>query len=102
MRRAHSQDPLIHFRISARLYTQMVTAMSDSKSIAKNIHCPTLVLQAGDDHIVSKEKTIAFYGHLSSDDKRLKIYDGWYHELLNESERSQVFAQISDWIFQHI
>ena len=101
MCQSHNADRLIHFLISARLYTEMLRAISESQGLASRIHCPALILQAGDDKIVSREKTELFYKRLGSSDKELEIYEGWYHEILNETERTLVFERISDWVLKH-
>ena len=101
-RLSHARDKLIHFEISARLYTEMLRAMTQGLQMASQIHCPALILQAGDDRIVSREKTSIFFDRLSSTDKELKIYPGWYHEVLNEVERQKAYVQIEQWVLKHI
>lgn len=102
MRRARAEDPLIHFRISARLYTQMTLAIPAALNTASLIKLPALILQAGDDRIVSREKTVEFYRRLSSPDKEIEVYEGWYHEILNEAERQRVFERVLAWISKRI
>jgi alpha-beta hydrolase superfamily lysophospholipase len=34
----------------------------------------------------------------SSEDKQLELYEGLYHEILNEPERDQVMDDITSWI----
>ena len=36
--------------------------------------------------------------HISSEDKTLKIWNGLFHEILNEPEKDIVSAEIIDWI----
>ena len=101
-RLSHARDKLIHFEVSARLYTQMQKGMSQGLEMAERIHCPALVLQAGDDKIVSREKTTLFYERLGSLDKEFQVYQDFYHEVLNESERAKVYARIQQWLLKHI
>ncbi len=96
----HANDPLIHDRISARLYMELVSRIRSSEGAASKIAVPALVLQAGEDHVVSREATEGFYKALSSPDKTLRIFDGLYHEILNETSRQTIFAQIADWLLQ--
>ncbi len=102
MRLLREQDPLIHSKISARLYTEFLQGITEAFKTAPQIQTPMLILQAGDDRIVSKPKTQLFYQRLSSADKELHFYDGWYHELLNEVQRQAVFEKISGWLIKHI
>ncbi len=99
---AFMQDKLVHFGITSRLYTEITKAMPAGLREAPRIHCPVLVAQAGDDRIVLKENTTLFYNALGSEDKQLEIYDGWYHEILNETGREAVFAKIGQWVIQRI
>lgn len=98
----YSKDPYLHDRISTRLYRELVTQMSYRAEIASKLRCPVLVLQAGDDHVVSREKTERFFEELSMLDKTLQILEGQYHEVLNEVERGLLFARIGDWILKHL
>ena len=42
------------------------------------------------------------YGNVSSSDKTLKIYEGLYHEILNEPEQDEVKKDIISWLNSHI
>lgn len=94
----HEDDPLIHDRISARLYTELVARLSTSKDIASRISIPSLVLQAGEDHVVSRKATEGFFESLASADKTLTVFEGLYHEILNETSRQDIFSRIGDWL----
>jgi acylglycerol lipase len=39
-----------------------------------------------------------FYNNAGSTDKTLKLYEGHYHDLLNEVDKEVVMADINDWI----
>jgi alpha-beta hydrolase superfamily lysophospholipase len=42
------------------------------------------------------------YKRVSSEDKILKLYDGFYHEIFNEPKREQVFKDMETWLVAHI
>ena len=42
------------------------------------------------------------YQNASSADKTLKIYEGYYHEILNEPGREQVLADVESWLELHV
>lgn len=94
----YNRDPLIYQRISARLYREFLRLMALAPTIAQSLECPTMVLQAGEDHIVDKEKTFIFYKALACTDKVLHVYPGLYHEILNEGGRQAIFLTISEWL----
>ena len=99
---AYGKDPLIYHKISARLYRELLKLMAQRTAIAQGLRCPVLVMQAGDDRIVDKEKTIAFYKELNTQDKDLKVYPRLYHEILNEAEHLSLIQTISAWISSRI
>ena len=59
---------------------------------------PCLILHGGGDQIVAPDSSKYFYDHISSTDKQLKIYEGLYHEILNEPEKDTVIEDIRLWI----
>jgi lysophospholipase len=95
---AYKKDPQVHHKVSARLYRELSLELKKTTLMAKNISQSVLLLQAGEDQIVSKEASIAFYNSLNSKDKELEIYPSLFHEILNESSRETVFNRIADWI----
>ncbi len=98
----YARDPYIYHRISARLYRELVRTMARREEIAKHIQVPVLIVQAGEDRVVLKDLTVRFFNELSSQDKEIEIYPEFYHEVLNETERSAVYARIGRWILTHI
>jgi len=98
----YKEDPCIDHRISSRLYRELVGAMDRRAQIAERIRIPVLVLQAGEDSIVSKEKSVQFYHELKTADKELEVYDGFYHEILNEIGRDRVLMRIGLWLQKHL
>jgi len=63
---------------------------------------PCLILHGGADQIVTPDASKYFYEHIGSKDKELKIYDGLYHEILNEPEKDTVLEDIHQWIEKRI
>ncbi len=60
--------------------------------------CPCLILHGGADQIVTPNTSKAFYVNIASADKELKIYDGLFHEILNEPEKDVVLEDIRRWL----
>ena len=94
-------DPLVHGRVSARLFTEMVAAMENSLARAKVLSIPTFILHGGDDKLTHPDGSRQFHKEISSRDKELKIYDGFFHEIMNEVEKDRVIADIMNWIDTH-
>ena len=99
---AYNKDLEIDHQISARLYRELVRQIARREEIAKNIHTPVLIVQAGEDKVVLKDRTVQFFNELNFQDKEMEIYPGFYHEVLNEIERPAVYSRIGRWILNHI
>ena len=69
---------------------------------ASNLTCPVLVMQAGSDKIIDKEKTQDFFEGVNSKDKKYIEYDGFLHELWNEKGRALVFQDMYIWLEKHL
>ncbi len=62
------------------------------------ITLPVLILHGTDDKATRPDGSEQFYREAGSADKTLKLYDGYYHDLLNDLGREAVFADIIGWI----
>jgi alpha-beta hydrolase superfamily lysophospholipase len=63
---------------------------------------PLLIIHGSEDRLSNKEGSVFLYKEASSSDKTLKLYDGFYHEIYNEPERAQVFADVETWLARHV
>lgn len=95
---AYSTDPYNEHRVSFRWFEELHTAMQHASLQAGRIRYPILLLQAGADRIVDPDAAAPFIEKVSARDRKIKVYPGFYHELLNEPEREEVLADILEWI----
>ena len=95
---AYKADPLVHDRVSARFFQEFVGAMEKVGGDAHRLTLPSLVLQAGADRLVDPDGSREFFAKITNEDQELKIYEGLYHEIFNEKERGQVFADMERWL----
>jgi lysophospholipase len=98
----YSQDALIHHRISARLYRELIRAIANKQEMAASIHSPVLLLQSGQDVVVDAAAAREFFATLRVADKEIETYDEFYHEILNETGRARVLSRIGLWISDHL
>ena len=59
---------------------------------------PVLILHGTDDKATKPSGSQQFFDTVGSIDKTLKLYEGGYHDLLNDTDREQVMADVSAWI----
>jgi acylglycerol lipase len=62
------------------------------------ITLPVLILHGTDDKATVYRGSEYFHAHAGSADKTLKLYEGHYHDLLNDLGKEQVLEDIAGWI----
>lgn len=97
---AYLADPLVHGKISARLLTDMQNAITYVQSHATALTIPTLMVVAGDDHLVDPSGSQLFFPKLANGIGTWRLYDGFYHELFNERDAERVFSDVRTWLTQ--
>jgi len=102
--KAYLDDPLVHDRITARFFTEFVSAMDATNAGASGIKTPVLMQVAGDDHFVNAQSSKGFFERIPLEDKTLHVYDALYHEIYNETreERDAVIDDLVEWLEAHI
>lgn len=99
---AYKSDPLVHGKISARLLRSMLGAIAYCAQHAGEMQVPTLMLAAGDERVVDVDGARAFYARLPTGTGELHVYDAMYHEIFNEPQAAQVFADLKRWLEAHL
>lgn len=66
------------------------------------ITLPLLILHGTDDKATRPDGSQQFFDEAGSSDKTLKLYDGHYHDLLNDFGRDSVMADILGWIGERV
>jgi alpha-beta hydrolase superfamily lysophospholipase len=97
---AYRADPLVRDRISARLARFMATAGPGVIRRAARWKTPTLLLYAGQDHVVRPAGSQAFARAAPPQWVQAQAFPMHYHELFNELESAPVFETLHDWLVQ--
>jgi acylglycerol lipase len=94
-----NNDPLIEGESEP---TQTARVMIDAASRLHQefplIKLPLLILHGTDDKATNPSGSRFFYDTAGSTDKTLKLYEGHYHDLLNDLDKEIVMADITNWI----
>ena len=99
----YADDPLVLKEMTQKLLGEVF--ITGAEWLMENMgdhNIPCLILHGGGDQIVTPEASTFMYAHTSAQDKTLKIYDGLFHEILNEGEKDQVLADICAWLDERI
>ncbi len=92
------EDPLIIVQATPRFYIQFRKMNHYFQKNVEKIDLPTLILQAGDDAIVSPEGAKILFERLKYPKKKLVWYDGFYHEVFHEIARKKVVTDLIQWL----
>ncbi|MCW5654776.1 alpha/beta hydrolase [Hydrogenophaga sp.] len=98
---AYKKDPMVHDRISARLAQFIASNGPRVIAAARRWQVPTLLMYAGDDHLVSPQGSRAFAAAAPSDKVHVQAFEGLYHEIFNEADPSAVFGTLKAWLDVH-
>lgn len=91
------RDPLVHRRVTFRLGKAVMENLQTVYTLPGRIQTPLMMLHGGADRICDPRGTKKFFNALPLAEKRLKVYDDFRHELLNEIGKEEVFHDIERW-----
>lgn len=95
---AYVTDPLVHHVAPARWAVEMLSAQAAAPTTAERLELPLLLLYGSEDAVADPAIARAFFAAAGSPDKTLRGYEGFYHELFNETERARVFEDLAAWL----
>ncbi len=99
----YDEDPL-NYRggIPARTGLELITAMNRIQVQMETITLPILIMHGSSDKLTNPIGSQELFDAVSSKDKTLKWYNGFYHEIHNEPEKNRVFEDIINWINDYL
>jgi acylglycerol lipase len=100
---AMNDDPLIaHETQPTQILAEMVRADERLKREFPLITLPLLILHGTLDKATKPSGSQLFFDTAGSSDKTLKLYDGHFHDLLNDLDKEAVMADIKGWIDERV
>jgi acylglycerol lipase len=101
---AYANDPFVEQgKLPARTVAELTAAIETFPERVKKITIPLLVMHGSADEITPDTASRMVHENAGSADKRLKIYEGFYHEIFNEpkADRERVLEDLLDWLDAH-
>jgi alpha-beta hydrolase superfamily lysophospholipase len=97
---AYRADPLVHDRITPRMYGFLADAGDVVRRDAVRLTVPTLLLVSGDDALVDAGGARALAAAMTPGVGTLRVYDDLFHETMNEREpaRTRVLDDLAAWL----
>jgi alpha-beta hydrolase superfamily lysophospholipase len=98
-----NEDPLIAGETQpTKTVAEMVRADERLTDGFPRITVPLLILHGTADRATKPAGSQLFHDTAGSKDKTLKLYEGHYHDLLNDIGKEAVLGDIKDWIFARV
>ncbi len=94
----YDTDPLISRAIAVNVLLGLGDTATRLMADAGAIQTPTLVLAGAADWVVKLSAERQFFNRLGSSEKRLRVFDGMYHDILHEKDRQLVLDEIRDFV----
>jgi alpha-beta hydrolase superfamily lysophospholipase len=96
--RAHNEDPLVHYLMSARLFFEFRAVNAALRQSAPKLTVPALVLHGTGDLISSPLGSERWAKAARPGMVDLRLYKGLYHEILNEPEGPRIAEELASWL----
>lgn len=94
-----NNDPLIAKESQpAETAAEMLKAAERLKANMPAFTAPVLILHGTMDKATRPAGSQYFYDHAGSTDKTLRLYEGHFHDLLNDLDKEKVMADIQAWL----
>lgn len=96
---AMNNDPLIKGESQpAETSAELIKAAERLKENMPKFTVPMFIIHGTEDKATRYQGSQYFYENSGSSDKTLKLYEGGFHDLLNDIERETVMADILAWV----
>jgi alpha-beta hydrolase superfamily lysophospholipase len=98
-----NNDPLINTeKEPAETASEVLKAAARIKENMPNLNVPVFIIHGTDDKATRPAGSQYFYDNVGSKDKTLRLYEGGYHDLLNDIDKEIVMADILAWVNERI
>ncbi|EQA43571.1 putative lysophospholipase [Leptospira broomii serovar Hurstbridge str. 5399] len=100
---AYKNDPLVHDKAGAYLGDFILNSKEKALEKASKINLPVYLFHGKEDAIALSVGTEEAFAAIPSKDKTMKIYEGLFHETMNElpQDRAQVLKDLVAWLASH-
>jgi alpha-beta hydrolase superfamily lysophospholipase len=91
-------DPLFHRRGTARLSTEVTSAIARLQARAGDLAVPLLILHGSADRMVPPDGSREFFQKVRHPVREFREYPGAYHGLFADWDQAQVLADVERWL----
>lgn len=95
----YTEDPLVyHGKFAARTAHELTSEIAYVESRLDKITLPFIALHGTEDRLAECEASRSLHANAGSADKTLKIYEGAYHEVFNDTLKDQFLSDLVQWL----
>ena len=99
----YDSDELVYRKgIPVRTGAELFAMMQSIRDNMNNFNHPVLIMHGTEDRLTNVEGSKMLYEKAGSTDKTLKLYEGFYHEIINEVEKEKVMDDMITWMDERI
>lgn len=91
-------DPLVFRDMTASLGAELLGRAKQTASRAAEVKVPLLMLHGEDDSVCNAQGSREFSAGVVTEGSLLRIYPKLRHEIFNEPEREEVYADLWEWL----
>lgn len=95
---AYRRDPLVFDTLTLGWWREVHQAQVETFARAHALEVPLLLMLGDADRIADPHRSRAFFQNVPTAAKRLAVYAGFFHEVLNELDRQRVIADLLAWL----
>jgi lysophospholipase len=96
--RKYEEDELNTSTVTVGWFVEMEKARKYALQNVRSFHYPCLMLQASGDIIVDPRANKSYFDSIPVEDKEYDLYEGFYHEILNDPEKERALSRIYEWM----
>jgi acylglycerol lipase len=97
--RAYEEDPLVHHtKVPARTVAELTRSVESFPDRLPDLTMPVLVFHGTGDQIAEPAGSEMVHDRAGSADKSIELFEGLYHETLNEPEQGEVLDLVVAWL----
>jgi len=102
-RKAYEEDPLIyHGATKARTAFEFLRTMKSVQKDFSKITIPFIIMHGSADKITNPKGSQMLYDLASSEDKSIKMLEGFYHEIMREPKKQLFFEAFISWLEKRV
>lgn len=99
--KAYNEDPLVHDKISSRLFVGIYDSGLWALEHASEFPVPILLMHGTGDRLTSALASREF-AERGGKNVTWRAWEGWYHEIHNETNKEEVLKVMTDWMDERI